>query len=81
MIDRQALGRQSSLSSDQAETAIVSALKALALLEDLESLPAIETAAREDPNLRVREAAQRAANMTRGKTSSVLEPRARDLVG
>ena len=81
MIDREALGRQASLSSDQAETAMVSALKAFALLEDAESLPAIEKAAREDPNLRVREAAQRAASATRGKTSSVLEPRARDLVG
>jgi HEAT repeat protein len=81
MIDREALGRQASLSSDQAETAMVSALKAFALLEDAESLPAIEKTAREDPNLRVREAAQRAANATRGKTSSVLEPRARDLVG
>ena len=48
---------------------------------ELESLPAIEKAAREDPNLRVREAAQRAARATRGKTSSVLERRARDLVG
>lgn len=81
MIDREALGRQAALSSDQAETAMVSAFKAFALLGDAESLPAIEKAAREDPNLRVREAAQRAATATRGKTSSVLEPRARDLVG
>ena len=81
MIDREALGKQAALSSDQAETAMVSAFKAFALLGDSESLPAIEKAAREDPNLRVREAAQRAASATRGKASSVLEPRARDLVG
>jgi HEAT repeat protein len=81
MIDREALGKQAALSSDQAETAMVSAFKALALLEDRESLPAIEKAAREDPNLRVRAAAQQAARATVGKTSSVLEPRARDLVG
>ena len=81
MIDRETLGKQAALSSDQVETAMVSAFKAFALLEDSESLPAIEKAAREDPNLRVREAAQRAANAIRGKTSSVLEPPARYLVG
>ena len=59
---------------------MVSALKAFALLKDAESLPAIEKLAREDPNLRVREAAQRAADATRGKTSD-LERAARDLVG
>jgi HEAT repeat protein len=81
MIDRQALTQQAALSSDQAETAMVSALKAFALLKDAESLPLIERVAREDPNLRVREAAQRAADATRGRTSSVLERRAVDLVG
>jgi HEAT repeat protein len=81
MIDRGTLEQQAALSSDQAETAMVSALKAFALLKDAESLPAIEKVAREDPNLRVRDAAQRAADATRGKTSSVLERRAPDLVG
>ena len=81
MIDRQALSRQAVLSSDQAETAMVSALKAFALLKDTESLPLIEKVVNEDPNLRVREAARRAAEATRGKTSSVLERRALDLVG
>ena len=81
MIDREALAKQAALSSDQAETAMVSALKAFALLKDGESLPVIEKVAREDPNLRVREAAQRAADATRGKASSVLERRALDLVG
>jgi hypothetical protein len=65
MIERGALASQATLSSDQAETAMVSAFKALALLKDGDSLPAIEKAAREDPNLRVRAAAQRAAEATR----------------
>jgi len=81
MIDREALARQAALSSEQAETAMVSALKALSLLKDADSLPAIEKVAREDPNLRVREAARRAAEATRAGTSSVLERRALDLVG
>jgi HEAT repeat protein len=80
MIDRGALAGQAALSADQIETAMVSALKAFALLKDAESLSAIEKVAREDPNLRVREAAQRAADATRGRTS-VLERRALDLVG
>ena len=70
MIAREALASQATLSSDQAETAMVSAFKALALLKDMDSLPAIEKAAREDPNLRVRAAAQRAAEATRTKGSS-----------
>lgn len=81
MIDRQELARQAGLSSEQVEAAMVSALKALALLKDAESLPAIEKLAREDANLRVREAAQRAAEAARGKASSRLERRALDLVG
>jgi HEAT repeat protein len=80
MIDRGALAGQAALSADQIETAMVSALKAFALLKDAGSLSAIEKVAREDPNLRVREAAQRAADATRGRTS-VLERRALDLVG
>ena len=73
MIDRAALAGQAGLSSEQTETAMVSALKALAILKDAESLPAIEKVSREDPNLRVREAAQRAAEATRGRTSLRLE--------
>jgi HEAT repeat protein len=81
MIDRSALAAQGGLSSEQIETAMVSALKALALLADSESLSAIEKIAREDPNLRVREAAQRAAAATRGRTSLRLERVERLLVG
>ena len=39
MIDRAALARQAQLTSEQAEAAMVNALKALALLRDTESLP------------------------------------------
>jgi HEAT repeat protein len=67
MIDRDALARQAeSLSSDQAEAAMVNALKALTLLKDAGTLPQIERLAKEDPNLRVRDAARRAAEATRG---------------
>jgi HEAT repeat protein len=59
MIDRAALARQAELTSDQVEAAMVSALKALTLLRDAESLPQLERLAKEDPNLRVREAARK----------------------
>jgi HEAT repeat protein len=65
MVDREALGRQAQLSSDQAEAAIVNALKAFALLRDEGSLPLLEKVAREDPNLRVRDAARRAIDAMR----------------
>jgi len=73
IIDRQSLARQAALSADQAEVAIVNALKALALLRDSESLPLLERVAREDPNLRVREAARKAIEATQSasKTSNV----------
>ncbi len=87
MIDRGALSRQANLSTEQAETAMVSALQALAILRDPGSLALIDRVAREDPNLRVREAARRAADATRGvpagspaKTSGILERRAALLV-
>jgi HEAT repeat protein len=67
MIDRGALGRQAEISSDQAEAAMVNALKALTLLKDAESLPLIDAVAKSDPNLRVRDAARRAAEATRGR--------------
>jgi HEAT repeat protein len=70
MIDREALGRQAQLTSDQAETAMVSALKAFALLRDGGSLTLLEKVAREDPNLRVRDAARRAVEATRGKSAA-----------
>lgn len=80
MIDRGALARQAALTGEQTELAMVSALQALALLRDPVSLPAIERVAREDPNLRVREAARKAAEATRaagvgatGKRSGNLE--------
>jgi HEAT repeat protein len=59
MIDRSALARQAQLSSDQEEAAMINALKALSLLRDAESLPQLEKLSREDPNLRVREAARK----------------------
>ena len=65
MIDREALARQAPLTADQAETAMVNALKAFALLRDPASLPLLEKVAREDPNLRVRDAARRAIDATR----------------
>ena len=68
MIDRAALTRQAAqLSSDQSEAAMVNALKALTLLKDASTLPAIEKLAKEDPNLRVRDAARRAAEAARGE--------------
>jgi HEAT repeat protein len=70
MIDREALGRQARLTSDQAETAMVNALKAFALLRDAGSLPLLEQIAREDPNLRVRDAARRAVEATRGRAAA-----------
>ena len=66
MIDREALGRQARLTSDQSEAAMVNALKAFAILRDEGSLPLLEKVAREDPNLRVRDAARRAIEATRG---------------
>ena len=70
MIDREALSRQAEgLSSDQAEAAMVNALKALTLLKDAGTLPQIEKLATSDPNLRVRDAARRAAEATRGDGS------------
>jgi HEAT repeat protein len=65
MIDRDALARQAHLTSDQAEAAMVNALKAFALLKDEGSLPLLEKVAREDPNLRVRDAARAAIEATR----------------
>jgi hypothetical protein len=44
---------------------MVNALKAFALLRDEGSLPLLEKVAREDPNLRVREAARNAIAATR----------------
>ena len=80
MIDRASLARLS-LSGDQAEAAMINALKALALLKDPDTLPMLETLARGDPNLRVREAARKAAEATRGKVSKRLERRDTVLVG
>lgn len=67
MIDREALARQASPTSEQTETAIVSALKALALLRDPPTLPAVEKVAREDPSAAVRDAARKAAEAIRGR--------------
>jgi HEAT repeat protein len=70
MIDREALGRQAQLTSDQAEAAMVNALKAFALLRDEGSLALLEKVSREDPNLRVRDAARRAIEATRRREAS-----------
>jgi HEAT repeat protein len=70
IVDREALGRQAQLSADQAETAMVNALKAFALLRDEGSLPLLEKVAREDPNLRVREAARNAIAATRRRAAA-----------
>jgi HEAT repeat protein len=66
MIDRSSLARQAELTSDQTEAAMVNALKALSLLRDAESQPQLEKRAKDDPNLRVREAARKAGDATRG---------------
>jgi hypothetical protein len=70
MVDREALSRQARLSGDQVEAAMVNALKAFALLRDTGSLPLLEKVAREDPNLRVRDAARRAVEATRGRAAA-----------
>jgi HEAT repeat protein len=70
IVDRQALQRQATLSADQAEIAMVNALKAFSLLKDRDSLPLLEKVSREDPNLRVREAARQAIAVTRGAAPS-----------
>jgi hypothetical protein len=88
MLDRESLARLS-LAGDQAEAAMVNALKALSLLRDPQSLPLIEKIARDDPNLRVREAARRAAETVRaappqaprGSFSMNVERRGAVLVG
>jgi len=67
IVDREALARQAALSADQAEAAMVNALKALAILRDEGTVPLLEKVAREDPNLRVRDAARRAIEATRGR--------------
>lgn len=73
MLDREALARQATLSGEQSEAAMVNAMKALVLLHDAESLPALERLAKEDPNLRVRDAARKAADALRPKASKRLE--------
>jgi HEAT repeats/PBS lyase HEAT-like repeat len=66
MIDRTSLARLS-LTGDQAEAAMVNALKALALLRNPESLPLIQRVEKSDPNLRVRDAARRAVEAYGGR--------------
>lgn len=81
MIDRGSLARQAALSTDQVESAMINALKALSLLRDAETLPTLEKLAAEDPNLRVREAARKAVEATRGKAAKRLEGPDAILVG
>ena len=81
MLDRDALARQATLSSDQAEAAMVNAMKALVLLHDTDSLPTLEKIAKDDPNLRVRDAARKAVDALRPKASKRLEGPDPGLVG
>lgn len=81
MIDRAGLASQAELTNEQTEAAMVNALKALALLRDVELLPALEALAKSDPNLRVREAARKAAEATRGRAAKRLERGDAVLVG
>jgi len=81
MLDRPALARQAELSSEQAEAAMTNAIKALVLLRDADSLPALERLSREDPNLRVRDAARKAVDALRPKASKRLERPDPGLVG
>lgn len=81
MLDRGALARQADISSEQAEGAMVNALKALVLLRDTESLPVMEALAQKDPNLRVRDAARKAVEAIRPKASIRLERLDAVLVG
>ena len=76
MTDRASLSRLS-LTSDQMEAAMVNAVKAIALVRDEESLPLLEKIEREDPNLRVREAARLAAEKI-GRRHSLREWRPRE---
>jgi len=76
MIDRASLSRLS-LTGEQSEAAMVNALKAIALLRDAESLALVEKIEREDPNLRVREAARLAAEAI-GRRHSLREWRPRE---
>lgn len=64
MLDREELARIR-VGGDQAEAAMVNALKAVALLRDPGTLPLVEKIEREDPNLRVRDAARAAAEAIR----------------
>ncbi len=81
MLDRRALAQQAEISSEQAEGAMVNALKALVLLRDVESLPVMEALAQKDPNLRVRDAARKALEAIRPKASIRLERLDAVLVG
>lgn len=75
MIDRESLAKQATLTSDQSELAMESALQALAILKDPGTLPAIERVAGEDPNLRVRDAARKAAEaIAKSPSSAVRSP-------
>jgi HEAT repeat protein len=76
MIDRDALSRQATLSGDQAETAMLGALRGLSLLRDPGSLPLLEKVAREDPSLHVRAAAREAIAATRASSERLEPPRA-----
>ncbi len=76
MLDREALARQATLSGDQAEAAMVNAMKALVLLRDAESLPVLERLEKSDPNLRVRDAARRAIEALRAPAGAPATPAA-----
>jgi HEAT repeat protein len=64
MLDREELARIR-VGGEQAEAAMVNALKAIALLRDAGTLALVERIERSDPNLRVRDAARAAAEAIR----------------
>jgi HEAT repeats len=67
MLDRASLARQAeNLKPIQAQEAMVNALKAEVMLHDAEVLPQIRALARGDPDMKVREEAQRAASSIAG---------------
>ena len=82
MLDREALARQAQITSEQAEAAMVNALKALvAPARHARACRSWRELARKDPNLRVRDAARKAVEALRAKASIRLERLDAVLVG
>ena len=60
MIDRGQLAAVTEMSAGQRQEVMINAIKALAILGDAEARPVVETLAKSDPDLKVRETAMRA---------------------